>query len=222
MKTYLGALREVFVRYKKHLGGSCLLLIGAGLFEHYTLHTISWATYMWLLMVSFVGALIAQVTDQYKKLQPRMAIRGVESSIWPFERFGYTGVGWHFTVENLGEGESLEDVCGQITSITPPPIYLPLPVPMKIKTRNWDVKETRLSPLWKEQFDLVVGPNGDPRTRQPFRVIYNVDPKEAWEDLDPTHRYRIAVRVGARNAKPTTATFETWIGADGTLKCIML
>ncbi len=196
-------------------------MIAAGLIEHFTSHSIAWPVYLWFLVASFVIALMVQGADQYRRLQPRLVIRDLERSEWPFERFGYTGVGYHFSVESLSEAQSLEEVQAQITSIDPVPSYIPLPIPMKIKHRNWDVKQISLPPQWKEQIDLIVGPNSDPRSKQPLRIVYNADPKEGWEDL-PSGKYRIGVRVGAKNIKPVTAVFEAWVAEDGDLRCILL
>ena len=154
-----------------------------------------------------------------KRLQPRMVIHSPTKSIWPISQYGFTGCNWHFVVENLSESETIEDARADIVSITPPLAYPPIPKPMKIKDETYDVRSFSIHPKATREIDLSTGPSEDPNSQRQFFIVYAV--KEALRPI-PIGRYRISVRIGAKNTPPATAMFEVWVdGAQG-VKCIQL
>lgn len=214
--------RAIMSKTVGYLSGGCLIMLALALYQGVTGNIVSPLVYVVCAAATLVSAIWVYGVEQFRQLQPRLAVRSLERSAWPFERFGYTGIGYHFTVENLSAGLSAEDFCAQITAISPSPGYLPLPVPMKIKHRDWDVKTVSLSPEWKEQVDLIVGPSADPRSTQLFRIIYNSDPKEKFLDLRKDTRYRIEIRVGAKNVKRSEPyRFEAWVDERNETQCVM-
>src|ERR1017187_2040888 len=218
---FLNYLTAVFKRVKYLLGGGSLLLITAGIVERFVAQSISWAIYTWLLVACLVGALLGDGFSQFKRLQRKLSICGLERSVWPYERFAKTGVGYHFLVRNLSGGDSLDEVHAEITSIAPPLQYLPLPVALKVKHREWHVRTFRLDPLCEEQFDLITGPTSHPRSQKATIITYISEPREAFEEL-PNRKHTITVRVAAKDCAPVTAIFETWIDETGELRCIQL
>jgi hypothetical protein len=156
-----------------------------------------------------------------KRLAPRLKIGELEKSIWPFETHGSTGAGYHFTVENLSELETVNHVRAEIIDISPSGAYYPpLPWPMKVKHDNYETREFSINPGATRQLDFVVGPTNDPRCSQPFFIVHTV--AKELQPMDSTRKYRIAVRVSADKVTPITAVFEAWVEDGVELRCIEL
>jgi hypothetical protein len=218
VKILYAYLKEVLSRFNYSLGGGSLLIIAAGIVEHFTANSVTWPIYTWLLVACFVIALITHGARQYERLLPRIVIRNVTRTVWPFEQFGHTGAGYHFDIFNSSASESLENVRAEIVAIEPSLQYLPLPVPMKIKHDDYDTREFSINPLSIRQIDLLTGPVNNPRSHQPMVIVHTV--KDALTPV-PDQKYRITVRISAKNTPPVTAVFETWI-ENRELMCVHL
>lgn len=180
---------------------------------------MNYAYYMWLLAICLVIALIHHGVQQQKRLQPRMVIHSPTKSIWPMSHYGCTGCNWHFVVENLSEYEMIEDARADIVSIDPPLEYPPMPKPMKIKDETYDVRSFSINPKATREIDLSTGPSEDPNSQREFFIVYAV--KEALRPI-PIRRYRVSVRISAKNTPPARAVFEVWVDGMAGVKCVQL
>ena len=219
IQAVAGYLREVFMQYYKRLTGGSILLISSGVIERFVTKSVSWEMYSWLLTACFVSSLIQHGVAQQKRLMPRLAIRKLEYSEWPFPTFGKTGRGYHFSIENLSEAESLEQVNANIIAVEPPLQYFTPPVPMKVRNKDYIETPISLNPLSSKQIDLLTGPSSDSRSQREMFIIHVV--KDFLKPV-PIQRYRITVQVDARNIRPATAIFEAWVDEKEGLKCMLL
>jgi hypothetical protein len=161
-----------------------------------------------------------RVRSLERRMEPRMVIRRLEYSEWPAQ--GATlpcGRGYHFTIENLSETESLEQIQANIVSVQPALSYFPLPVPMKVKNKEYVETEFTINPLSARQIDLVTGPSDDPTSQRYACLITTV--RELLTKL-PEHKYRVGVKIGAKNTPPVTAMFEMWVDQRKGLQCVLL
>jgi len=219
IRAVVGYLREVLLQYYKRLTGGSVLLISSGIIERFVTKSVSWQLYTWLLMACFVSALIQHGVTQHKRLTPRLAIRKLVHSEWPFKDFGKTGRGYHFSVENLSEAESIEQVNANILAVEPALEYFTPPVPMKVRNKDYVETTLSLNPLSSKQIDLLTGPSADSRSQREMYIIHVV--KDFLRPV-PIRRYRITVQVDAKNIRPATATFEAWVDENDGLKCVLL
>jgi hypothetical protein len=212
-------LREVLLRFKYYLGGGSLLLILAGIIEHFIANSITWVIYLWILVACFVLALITHGASQYKRLMPRIMIGEVTKSVWPAENYGFTGAGYYFDVLNLSESESIENARAELVSLQPAAEYLPLPVPLKIKHDDYETREFSIHPRSIRQIDLITGPVDDPKSQKEMIITHTVNADRV---PVPYGKYRLTVSVGAKNIPPATAVFEAWIDERRELRCVRI
>jgi len=204
------------MQYKGRLGGGCLLLIAAGLLERFTSHAVPWAVYIWLLVASFVVALIVHGASQHKRLMPRIVIRNLRHRVWT-RSAGGNGVEYWFEVFNPSSSNSLDLVRAEMVSITPDPYgYLPLPLHVK-HDPTYEKREFSVDPGAVGMVDLLTGP-ADHKSGQKGLIIPHTISKE-WGQMPPRD-YVFTVR--ARDVAPEEARFRAWVGEDGALKCVQL
>jgi hypothetical protein len=219
----LAYLREVLVRFKYQLSGGSLLVILAGLVEHFRANSISWAIYIWVLAACFVGTLVIHGAEQYKALQPHMKIHNLRRREWPDPNV-LPGVEYYFEVFNSGKGHSIENVNVELIRMVPDPIHY-LPVHLHLKHDNKPPGSTgfvfstafSLNPEAGKQIDLMTGPT--PGSPHPMIVPHIV---RASLTAIPHGKYRLFVRATAKNTPATEAVFEAWIDDDGALQCVQL
>lgn len=154
------------------------------------------------------------------RTRQRIRIGRLERSVWPFETHGHTGAGYYFSIINLSETESLDNVRVDITSIAPDINYSPPPLPMHVKDDSYKTREFSINAGADRQIDIVTGPVRHPNCSQGFCIVHTVTDEQRLVP-DQSAKYRIAVRATAKNAPPATAIFEAWVG-DGELQCIAL
>jgi hypothetical protein len=91
MKPYVGYIEEVLKEYKVLLGGGSLLVVISGIAEYFLPKSVPRQLHIWILMACLVSALVRHGVGQYRRLMPRIAIRGLERRVWPYDRHGFTG-----------------------------------------------------------------------------------------------------------------------------------
>lgn len=220
MKVLYAYLKEVLLGYKYLLGGGSLLLILLGIAEHYTANSIRWEVYIWVLTACFVTALIRHGVAQHKRLTPSATIRHLRERVWPPTAYaGFTGREYYFEIFNLSEAQTLEQVRVELISMQPDVIGY-LPVPLHIKHDDYESREFSINPGSGRFIDLVTGPvGGDPRSQQAMIIAHTVNKDRT---TIPHGRYKLTVRVSAKDSAPVIAVLEAWISEDGNLKCILL
>jgi hypothetical protein len=219
IRAVIGYLREVLMQYYKRLTGGSILLISSGIIERFVTKSVSWEIYTWLLMACFVSSLIQHGAAEHKRLMPRLVIRKLECSEWPFKQFGKTGRGYHFSIENLSEAVSIEQVNANIIAVEPPLEYFTPPVPMKVRNKDYVETAISLNPLSRKQIDLLTGPSADSRSQREMFIIHVVPD---FLRPVPVQRYRITVQIDAKDTPPATAIFEAWVDEKEGLKCVLL
>lgn len=213
---YWSYLRVVLMEYKGRLGGGCLVLICAGLVEHYTLRTIPWTIYVWLLTLSLIFALFVSGEKQHRKLQTRMKITGPYRQEWDERPDGPFGCGYYFAVVNLSKTESLENVLAECVDMVPHDMSINR-VPMKVKNDDYKTREFTVNADSAREIDLVTGPNGRPGS-QNLMILAHTVPSGMVLNSD---RYRLTISISARNTPSIRAVFEVWVN-DNNLQCILL
>jgi hypothetical protein len=211
-------LKEVLVRFKYWLGGGSGLLIIAGIAEHFLANSITWAIYIWLLVAGFVITLVRHGADQYKRLLPRIVIRNLTRRVWPAEQHGFTGAEYYFEIFNSSDCEPLENVRAELISMQPDPIGY-LPVPLRIKHDDYEVREFSINPASTRMVDLITGPVDAYKSQREMVIAHTVSKDRI---AIPRDKYRLTVRVGAKNSPPVMAVFETWVEGPPELRCIQL
>jgi hypothetical protein len=218
----IGYLREVLIRFKYQLGGGSLLLILAGIIEHFTARSISWAVYIWLLAACFVGMLLRHGAEQHKMLSPQLLIRNLKRREW--DRKPTPGVEYYFEILNSSIGRSVEHITVELTRMEPDPIgYLPAHLHIKHDNKPFKSTEFRfmtefaLHPRGDRQIDLITGPVQ--HSTQPMNVTHIVG--SAGTTIR-NGKYQLFVRASGKDTRSAEAVFEAWIDGDGALQCIQL
>lgn len=194
-------------------GGGSLILILAGIAEHFTANSISWGIYIWLLIAGFVITLMRHGAEQYKRLQPRIVIRNLTKRVWPPAQHGFTGTEYYFEIFNSSECEPLENVRAELIAMQPDPIGY-LPVPLHIKHDDYEVREFTINPGSTRMVDLITGPVDAYKSQREMIIAHTVNKDRI---PIPRDKYRLTVRVGA-----VMAFFEAWTEGAPELKCVLL
>lgn len=215
MKILWAYLKEVLVQYKYLLGGGSLLLVLLGVVEHFLANSVRWTVYIWILGACFVIALVRHGVNQYERLIPRIVIRNLTRRVWPVDQHGFTGAEYFFEVYNSGGSQSLENVRVELVSMEPDAIGY-LPVPLHIKHDDYESREMLINPGSGRQVDLVTGPVNHPKSQQVVIIAHTVNADRA---CVPPGKYRLTVRVCAKDTPPVTAAFEAWI-EEFELRCV--
>src|ERR1017187_3191211 len=90
--------------------------------------------------------------------------------------------------------------------------------PLHIRNDDYETREFSINPASVRQIDLITGPVGHPKSQTVMIVAHTVNKDRT---SIPYGKYRIGVRVSAKNTPPVTAFFEAWI-EDGELICVAL
>ena len=100
----------------------------------------------------------------------------------------------------------------------PDPIGFLGMTPLHIKHESYGVREFSINPGSVKQIDLITGPVNDPKSQQAMTVAH-----EYTEQFPiPFGRYRLTVRVSAKNAPPEIAIFEAMIDNNGEVSpCVL-
>jgi hypothetical protein len=211
-------LFEVFVRSKAAWGGGAVI-IAVSVIEHYSGSSLTLDQYLVALLLAMQGAQFWHGLVQFKRMQPGILIGSVNHHFWPVAERGSSGIGYYFTVTNTSASESLESVKAELVTLTPDAIGV-LPGPLHIRNRDYRTAETSISPGKSEGFDLVTGPdhNLSPQSTIVIPLVMGGDrgTKMGW--TIPNNRYRLTVRITAKNCPPSDATFELWV-EDNFLRC---
>lgn len=197
------------------------IVIAVGLIEHAIGRSLSWSQYAAMLVLAVMWAQFWHGLMQFRRMQPRFEIRYPKQHFWgESEQRGSTGTGWYFEVFNPSSSETLEYVRAELISMDPPEIGV-LPFALHIRNVNYCIPETFINPRCSRGFDLATGPD---HNTNPQRVI--VIPCVMGGDRGyvgngasiPYGRYRLDVRVSARNCHPVDASFDVWV-EDDLLRC---
>jgi hypothetical protein len=218
MKHVWSFLKAVSMRFKYLLGGGSLLVVAVGIIEHYVAASISWTIYTWILAAVFFIALVSHGAYLQSRLEPKMQIKQPEKRIWPIGQHGFTGAEFYFEILNKSESEPLENVRVELISMHPDAIHY-LPVPLHIKHDSYEIREFCINAGATRQIDLITGPVNHPKSQRVMVVAHTVNADRV---NIPYGRYRMTVRVSAKNSAPATAVFEAWIDSLGELACVML
>jgi hypothetical protein len=156
--------------------------------------------------------------DLTRRVAPKAIIRNLTPRVWPQGQAGVnvTGKEYYFDIFNCSEVEPLENVRAEVAEIVPDAIGYPN-APLHIRNEDYNTTEISINPGSARQIDLITGPVNAPRSQQVMIVAHTLN---AYRNTIPNARYRITVRVSARNAPPAMATFGTWI-EHGELQCVV-
>jgi hypothetical protein len=212
---------EVITRYKAAWGGSSLVIVAALIYGAVTDHHFSRVEWIFILMLAVIGAQFWHGLMQFEKMQPRFEVRLPKQHFWNLgEQRGSSGTGWYFEVFNPSVSESLECVRSELISIEPSVIGV-LPFPLHIRHLNYCIAETFINPGCSRGFDLATGPDHNAVAQRVIVVpgIIGGDRGYATNGVPiPYDRYRIKVRVSARNCSKQEIPFALWV-EDDLLRC---
>jgi hypothetical protein len=227
--------------YKGHISGWLLAIVAIGLniaAAHFvddpsrSAMVVRWAARLttagaiWLVFVAQYDAWKKERTAREEALQelkrrltPKAIIRNLTPRVWPAGSGGVsvTGKEYYFDIFNASEAESLENVRVEVAEMVPDAIGYPN-APLHIRNDDYDTREFTINPGSVRQIDLITGPVRAPNSQQLMIVAHTVNKHRT---SIPHERYRISVRVSARNTPPVTASFETWI-EDEELQCAVV
>lgn len=154
-----------------------------------------------------------------RRLLPKAIIRNLTPRIWPIGQAGvsFTGKEYYFDIYNSSETDPLENVRVEVADMIPDAIGYPN-APLHIRNDDYNTREFSINAGSTRQIDLITGPVDAPNSQEAMIVTHTVN---NYRGPIPYGRYRINVRVSARNAAPITATFEVWIEGKE-LQCALL
>jgi hypothetical protein len=154
-----------------------------------------------------------------RRLLPKAIIRNLTPRVWPAGQGGVsvTGKEYYFDIFNSSEAEALENVRVEVASILPDAVGYPN-APLHIRNDSYNTREFSINAGSVRQIDLITGPVNAPNSQNAMIVAHTVNDHRT---AIPYDRYRITVRVSARNAPPEVAIFETWI-ENNELQCTLI
>ena len=177
---------------------------------------------IWLILVAQYDAWRKE-RDRSEKaemgLVPRIRIGHPQQQFWGLEEGrGSSGMGYYFQVSNLSASESLESVKAQLVSMEPDEAKI-LPLPLHIRHKDWRTVETSINPGSSEHFDIATGPDHN-TTSQGMVIPCIVDGDRGIVNVAsiPNARYRLKIRVSARNCPPQDLSLELWV-ENNFLRC---
>jgi hypothetical protein len=142
----------------------------------------------------------------------------LERRVWPFPHHSFTGAEYYFEIVNSSECEPLENGRVELIALVPDVIGY-LPVPLHIKHDTYEQREFSINPGSTRQVDLITGPINHPISQKEMIIAHTVNSDRV---PIPLGKYRLTVRVSAKNSPPATAVFEAWINKDGELRWVRL
>jgi hypothetical protein len=153
------------------------------------------------------------------RLRPKAVIINLTPRVWPANTGGVrvTGKEYYFDIKNTSEAEGLENVRVEVAGIVPDAIGYPN-APLHVRNDDYHTREFTINAGSVRQIDLITGPVNAPNSQQVMIVAHTVNEHRT---TIPNGRYRITVRVSAKNTSPVVAQFETWI-ENAELQCVML
>ena len=198
-----------------------MIIIAVGIFEHSTGRSLSGFQYTVALLLALIGAQFWHGLMQFKKMQPHFEIRPPTQHFWGLpEQRASSGTGWYFEVFNPSVSESLECVRAELISIEPNSVGI-LPFPLHIRHLSYCIAETFINPGCSRGFDLATGPDHN-AVAQPVIVIPGIIGGDRGYVSNgvplPYGRYRLNVRVSARNCPLRDIPFNLWV-EDNFLRC---
>jgi hypothetical protein len=154
-----------------------------------------------------------------RRTTPRSVVQNLTPRVWPAGTGGVsvTGKEYYFDIFNASEADSLDNVRVEVAEIIPDAIGYPN-APLHIRNDSYDTREFSINPGSVRQIDLVTGPVNLPNSQQAMIIAHTVNDHRT---AIPYGRYKITVRVSARNAPPVIAVFEAWI-EKGELQCTVV
>jgi hypothetical protein len=152
------------------------------------------------------------------RLTPKAVIRNLAPRIWPADLVPFTGKEYYFDIFNTSETESLANVRAEVAEIVPDAIGYPN-APLHVRNDDYETREFSINPASVRQIDLITGPINHPKSQKLMIIAHTVNKERR---PIPYGRYRITVRVSARNTPPVTADFEAWIDEEGVLQCTVV
>jgi hypothetical protein len=90
--------------------------------------------------------------------------------------------------------------------------------PLHIRNDDYNTREFSINPRSVRQIDLVTGPANAPYSQKAMIIAHTVN---QYRTEIPYGKYRITVRVSAKDTPAVTAGFEVWIENDE-LQCVAL
>src|ERR1035441_1463092 len=150
-----------------------------------------------------------------RRLTPRAINRNLTPRVWPADLVSFTGKEYYFDIFNSSETESLDNVRVEVAEIIPDAIGYPN-APLHVRNDDYETREFSINPASVRQIDLITGPVNDPKSQRLMIIAHTVNKERR---PIPYGRYRITVRVSARNIPPVTAIFEAWIDEEKVLQC---
>jgi hypothetical protein len=214
--TLQGVLRYlwlVLTRFKGLLGGGSILVVGAGVLEHFTQLSVHWVSYCWVMAGCLGVALFLQGMHEHSKLIPRLRVpAGLHEQKAPDGSFRL----FYFGVENIS-GTTVENVSVRLVGMVPPVSSICwLPISLHIKHDNDMPFKTqmKLNPGELRCIDLV-----QKSTASPNLEFWLVPPVA---NVAPPGRYELTVEVTGDDVPISVARFEAWLDHGGLLRCVIL
>jgi hypothetical protein len=158
--------------------------------------------------------------EEFKnRLRPRAVIENLTPRVWPRGQGGVsvTGKEYYFDIRNLSESESLEGVRVEVAEMIPDAIGYPN-APLHVRNDSYDTREFSINPKSIRQIDLITGPVNAPYSQKSMIVAHTVND---YRNKIPYGKYRITVRVSAKNSPPVMTSFVVWIENDE-LQCAVI
>jgi hypothetical protein len=137
IRDHLGYLWSVAKEFKALLGGSSIVVVAAGLYEHYTQSTLHWIIYLWIVLLCGFIALFMSGVRSYRRLQPRLYINAVPI-LQEWQTVGHIPCRtMFFEIRNLSEATTVENVSVDLFRISPEVTRMNwLPVRLHVKHDN--------------------------------------------------------------------------------------
>jgi hypothetical protein len=90
--------------------------------------------------------------------------------------------------------------------------------PLHVRNDDYRTREFTINAGAVRQIDLITGPVNAPNSQQAMIVAHTANEQRT---TIPNGRYRITVRVSAKNTRPETVQFDTWI-ENAELQCTVV
>lgn len=200
------------MRSKVALGGGTGVVVGWGVYQTIATHPLSPKASVIVFLLAVISAQLWHGLLQFRMSHPRFMIRHPKQQLWDEPRI--RGVGYYFEVVNPSEDESLESVKAELVSIDTREINN-LPIPLHIRHKLYSTSETEVSiaPGGVAGFDIVTGPDNNPRSQQQVLVPCVMGGARGIVSSVPISgaRCRMAVRVMAKNCPFQEVSFDVWV-----------
>lgn len=220
LKDNFDYLWKVAKEFKALLGGSSALIVGAGIYEHYSGSSIHWGVYLWMVIFCFFIALFLSGVHSYRRLKPNLYIHPVPI-LQEWETVGHIPCRtMYFEIGNLSEATTIENVNVYLAKMSPAVGTLRwLPVRLHVKHDNpvaggQFISHFSLNPKEIRHIDLVSLAESPPGNLvNGIRVEHVVN---SANQFIPVGNYELTVIASGKDTPTISQMFKVRI-ADGKL-----